>query len=529
MVTVRRFIPSVGLVTTALVASFAVIAVFAAPSLPADAATTVRIEDGIVVHSSDGTPIVATLMLPGWAKAATPVPAILMTHGWAGSRETAPAGITTRLLNNGYAILSWDSRGQGESGGEANIGAPGFEVRDAKALISYLASRPEIKQDGPDDPRVGWIGGSNGGGVQLNTVALDDRVEAIVPEISWGNLLQDLVPGGVVKESWVTELYGSGLVAGTSGGLLSPAGPQPGAYAPQLHQAFVEAMSTGSLSQSSRDWLAVRSTTARSADIRTPTLILQGTVDGLFPLQDGFQNFLNIASSGTPAKLIAYCRGHSACPYPGNASGYPEGAGGRPPVYQDRIVAWLNRYVKNKSVDTGPTVEWQAQDGRYYGAPSYPLPQTITVDGKPLQTGTLVGPVWVPRPGGVPGTGQIPGRTTMRAVVVGAQDQPRSIVGVPTVQLNGTVSGVRAHVFLELVDVAPDGTRVTVDEQVAATSLAGGAVNEKVDLHGVAWRLEAGHDLMLEISTGSDQYAIPRTGPYSVSLSAALRLPVSPG
>ena len=46
-------------------------------STPGRAQDAVRIEDDIVVTSSDGTPIVATLMLPGGASAATPVPAVM--------------------------------------------------------------------------------------------------------------------------------------------------------------------------------------------------------------------------------------------------------------------------------------------------------------------------------------------------------------------------------------------------------------------------------------------------------------------
>jgi ABC-2 type transport system ATP-binding protein len=141
-------------------------------------------------------------MLPSGASATNRVPAVIGTHGRAGSRATEPSGLAGDLLDRGYAILTWDSRGFGESGGEANVGAPGFEVEDARALLTYLAGRPEIRRDGPGDHRVGRIGGSNAGGVQLNTAALDPRVEAIVPEIPWGNLLRDLLPGGVPKETW---------------------------------------------------------------------------------------------------------------------------------------------------------------------------------------------------------------------------------------------------------------------------------------------------------------------------------------
>jgi ABC-2 type transport system ATP-binding protein len=489
---------------------------------PGRAQEAVRIEDDLIIRSSDGTPIVATLMLPSSASAATPVPVVIGTHGWAGSRATTPSGLAARLIDRGYAVLTWDSRGFGESGGEANVGAPGFEVEDAKALLTYLAARPEIQTDGPADPRVGWIGGSNAGGVQLNTAALDDRIEAIVPEISWGDLLRDLIPNNVPKQTWDAILYSAGLATGTALGLQSPAGPQTGAYPPQIHQAFAEITATGTVSQPIRDWFAFRSTTTRSDQIGTPTLILQGTIDTLFPLEDGFDNFTNI-SGNAPVKLIAYCSGHAltGCPYPGGAGELPN----------ERIVAWLDRYVKGLPVGTGPTIEWQAQDGSYYGASRWPLPGTSWRTGTRVDTGTLAGP----GPGG--GDGPDDGNpapdaelgvTAVREPVFGPLSRARALVGIPRVRLTGSVTGLTAFVFLELVDVAPDGTRVTVDNQVMPVSLPGGPVDRTVDLHGVAWRVEPGHVLELEITTGSTQYAAPRTGPFAISLTATPRLPISP-
>jgi predicted acyl esterase len=175
-------------------------------------------------------------------------------------------------------------------------------------------------------------------------------------------------------------------------------------------------------------------------------------------------------------------------------------------------------------------VEWQAQDGRYYGATRYPLPGTDAVPGEVVQTGTILGP----GPGGGdgpadgnPAPDEELGRSAARAPVVGPFSEARSILGVPSVHLTGSVIGVQGFAFLELVDVAPDGTRVTLDDQVMPVALAGGAVNRTVDLHGVSWRLEPGHVLELEITTGSTQYAIPRTGPYALTLSAASTIPLT--
>ncbi|MDQ4005136.1 MAG: hypothetical protein M3135_02390, partial [Actinomycetota bacterium] len=119
------------------------------------------------------------------------------------------------------------------------------------------------------------------------------------------------------------------------------------------------------------------------------------------------------------------------------------------------------------------------------------------------------------------------GWSAVRQEILPAQPGPRAIVGVPSAHLTGSVIGYQGFAFFELVDVAPDGTRVTVDDQVMPISLAGGAVDRTLDLHGVAWRLEPGHSLELEITTGSTQYAIPRTGPWALDLNAEVSLPLT--
>ena len=56
------------------------------------------------------------------------------------------------------------------------------------------------------DPRMGMVGGSYGGGIQLVTAAIDPRVDAIVPTISWNTLNDSLYPNQAFKTSWGTLL-----------------------------------------------------------------------------------------------------------------------------------------------------------------------------------------------------------------------------------------------------------------------------------------------------------------------------------
>ena len=95
-------------------------------------------------------------------------------------------------------------------------------------------------------------------------------------------------------------------------------------------------------------------------------------------------------------------------------------------------------------------------------------------------------------------------------------------------RLTGTVTGAQdAFIFLELVDRAPDGTLVTLDDQTMPLKLVAGEVKQTVALHGVSWLLQPKHELLLEITTGSTQYDTSRTGPYTVDLKAKTTLPVT--
>lgn len=498
------------------------------PTVPGAAAGEAPRFRDLVFTSHDGTPLAVTLMLPAGASRSRPVPVVLETHGWGGERVRRPGALEQRLLDRGYAVLTWDSRGFGDSGGEASPAGPA-EIADARALVSWLARRDDILRDGPRDPRVGWIGPSNAAGIQLNTAAVDHRLDAIVPLVPWGDLRQDLWPHGVVKTAWWEGVYALGLASSLSGGLDSPAGTQLGTMDQHIHATHAELLATGEMSADNKRWWQRRSTTPRVGAITTPTMLVQGTIDTFFPLEDGFANYRRLVRAGTPVKLVAACNGHTVagCAY-GRTRSDVDARTGRV-VWQDALVAWLDRWVKrDRGVRTGPRFVWQGNDGRYRGAAGFPLPGTTWVTGRTMRTGTLVGPGLTGGDGpasGAPAEAVELGVTAARAVVLPASRRVRHVVGVPRVRLTGTGTGLTSQVHLELVDLAPDGTRVTLDDQTMPWRFAGTA-DRTVALHGVAWRLRPGHRLELEVTTGSTQYLPPRTGPFTVDLTATIRLPV---
>jgi putative CocE/NonD family hydrolase len=168
------------------------------------------VTEDVRVESADGTEIAATVYKPAEPHPAGE-PAVLMTHGYGGTRSGL-AGKATRYAEAGYVAMAYDSRGFGDSGGTSGFNGP-KEVADAQALIDLLADRDAVFAPG-GDPAVGMDGGSYGGGIQLNVAATDDRLDAIIPRITWNSLNQAAAPNGVIKLTWDSVILAAGAPAG---------------------------------------------------------------------------------------------------------------------------------------------------------------------------------------------------------------------------------------------------------------------------------------------------------------------------
>lgn len=244
------------------------------------------------IDSFDGTELGTTLYEP---TDNGPHPAMLMTHGYGLTRNISPF-VTTRAkmyARNGYATLTYDSRGFGDSGGQVNVDGP-KEVKDAQTLITWLANHETVLTDGPNDPRIGMDGTSYGGGIQLNTAAAEgrgdgvpesaDRLDAIVPRWAWNDLTYSLGPNGVIKRNWAAFLVLVGTVTG------SLFGNNPIDYVqtqtPELYEILLEGLTQNRLTDDAQEFFDARSPSQDVKDITTPTLLIQGWPDSLFtPLE----------------------------------------------------------------------------------------------------------------------------------------------------------------------------------------------------------------------------------------------------
>jgi hypothetical protein len=121
--------------------------------------------DEVSFTTSDG------LELRGWYIPSKNRAAVIAFPGRKGSQRPA-----RMLARNGYGVLLFDRRGEGESDGDPNIFGWGGE-KDVEAAVEFLRARPDV-----DDDRIGGIGLSVGGEMMIEAAAESDGLKALVSE-----------------------------------------------------------------------------------------------------------------------------------------------------------------------------------------------------------------------------------------------------------------------------------------------------------------------------------------------------------
>lgn len=457
-----------------------------------------------VVTSFDGTPIVAHFFPAPDLKPGDRQPTVLYGPGWAGAGQTDTSEASTtdqvgiaRMLKAGYNVVTWDPRGFGGSGGESHIDSADYEARDVSAVIDLIAQQPEAQLDSPQDPRVGMVGGSYGGGIQWTTAETDPRVDVIVPNSSWNSLETSLFPDGSFKMGITSLLYGLGVGAGTAQGITSPAGPQTTSLDPHIHSFYASAMTTGTASQEDQDWFRSRGPWDKLDKVKIPTFIAQGTVDILFPLSEMIRNYQAVKANhgDVPLKMIWYCGGHGSC---------LDNPGNDPDRVPRETMAWLARYLRgDKSVDTGPGFEWVSQDGVWHSAEGFPLhgrKADLTASG----TGTLV---LHPSPGS--GTPMYAGSSPegVDVDVPAPTDDHVDVVGEPRLSLtySGTAAPGTTFAYAQLVDLTT-GNVVGNQATPIPLTLDGASHTIQRSLNAIAYNATPASKLQLQIIPATALY-----------------------
>ncbi len=476
--------------------------------------------------SFDGTRIRVHWFPNPHATAAAPRPTILKGPGWSspGDTDTKTRGNglfgdvnIANLWAAGYNVLTWDPRGFGKSDGVVSSDAPDIEGRDVQVLLDWVAAQPKVQLDGPGDPRVGMVGGSYGGGIQLVVAAIDCRVDAIVPTIAWHSLTTSLYKAQTVKQGWGDLLYSS-----AKGRRLDP----------HITSAHDRGDATGTIDAADVAWFASRGPGGLVNKINVPTLFVQGTVDTLFTLDEAVTNYTILKARDVPTAMIWYCGGHGVCLTKGGDMARTGTA----------TIAWLARYVKDDtSAHLGPAFETVDQNGAELVAATYPPTSGPAISAHGAGDLALVPTKFAPAPpvAGAPtavlGTvagGITPARATNGVDVTVSFADTVLVLGAPTLTItySGTAPpGARpARVFAQLVDPA---TGLVLGNQITPikVELDGKVHTTTIPLEMVVFSAARGATLTLQLTTTTAAYAQPRLGGDVKFTAIDVRLPTVAG
>jgi ABC-2 type transport system ATP-binding protein len=384
-------------------------------------------------------------------------------------------------------------------------------------MLDWVSQQPQAQLDRPGDPRVGMVGYSYGGGIQLTLASIDCRVDAIVPGLAWNSLGTSLYKASTVKAGWSRIL--TSLV-------------DPTHLDPHIVSAAKSGLSNGTLSPDDLAWFLARGPGKAVADIHVPTLFVSGTVDTLFTLDEAVANYETLRRHGVPTAMLWFCGGHGTCLT--NA-----GDQQRTTV---ATFAWLNHYLKDDpSVALGPAFDTIDQDGVRWTAQGYPVAMAapVTASGSgtlALTAASQAGPLTGKSSGdllsGLVGPVTPAKAATAINVAVDPGSRDALALGPPTLDITysgTTTTGPRPkRVFAQLVD---DTLGVVVGNQITpiALTLDGKVRHAKVAMELIVQHLEPGHTLTLQIVATTPAYATPQLGGSVTFSQIGISIPVASG
>src|SRR5205085_2503483 len=153
--------------------------------------------------ASDGVQLATTLYEPSTAPTVGGFPAIVMFHGLGGTRASMNTIAEQVFAPAGYAVLTFDFRGHGESGGLFDLDGP-REVQDVAEMLAWLAMHPEI-----DKTHIGAWGISLGGGAVWACLKAGLPFAAAEVNETWTDLYPALAPGNLSKSGAIFQFLNS--------------------------------------------------------------------------------------------------------------------------------------------------------------------------------------------------------------------------------------------------------------------------------------------------------------------------------
>jgi len=403
----------------------------------------------VSITMDDGVSIAATLYLPDGSPPAGGWPAIVFLHGLAQNREHMNTLATQYgFVGQQYAVLTFDARGHGQSGGLVGIDGP-REVADIRTVVSWLGSRPDI-----DEGNLGGWGLSYGGGGVLNSLVAGVPWTAVVAVQTWTDLYSALMPQGLVK---------SGLVAGLAASI-----PET-RRDPSL--VAVQAAAFAGNAAAVRPWAAERSSLTKIGSVSTPVFFAQGRRDFLFGIGQATEAYRRLRG---PRALYLGLHGHAPSTFPAADTG----------VLMSQVRTWLDCYLV------------QSRCSRARGA--------VATAPEGFSAGQVPWTSSLPRTS--PTTVAFPGVTTFaksgKLVRTSARlRKPLEVFGTPLLRVGIGASGGWSRLVAVLTAKTPQGKEIVVSAGGVPTRK--GAQKLKIRLVGQATFIPRGSRLTLTIGSSS--------------------------
>ncbi len=546
--------------------------------------------------------IIANLHRPLGVTADNPAPALMATNGFGGSKDDGyTTGTNNELMQfakHGYVGLSYSGLGFGGSDCLISMDDKAYDGLAASQLAQFLGGTPGIayekyvhigdKQiwsrpiDAVDyvkrddarsgighDPRVGMIGASYGGAVLYAAAAVDPRIDTIVPQETWTNLMYSLTPNnadldddlmspalGVAKKLWAEAFFMAGLMQPTLHPLVyRPETDCPG-FRPEACPVLTHGFEYGYPDETALLLNPDVSPLLYADQIDIPVFINQGINDSLFNLNESIAIYNRLKQRGVPVKLLWMSWGHGGgnClnPFPPGppcaglpAPGELDATEPLEESYQGQLyLDWFDHWLKDKPVSTGAEFSYYRDwvPGPAYGPNG---DQYAKADRYPVSTETrlylsgVAELVDTPREikwGRAALTTSARAATSyselsaidrnqptydVRGTYMAFTSQPLAsdtvVVGTPILDvqlqapkfLESQADGPSGKLilFAKIYDVAPDGTQVLPNRLVAPVRIPDVAQRVRISFPTLVYRFAAGHRLQMVLAQGDLSYA----------------------
>jgi predicted acyl esterase len=461
----------------------------AALALTAPGTASAFAKTNLTIRMSDGVGIAATYYVPDGAPPIGRWPSVIMLHGLGETRTTTrnAVGISvnsiaeTQLVPQGYAVLTFDARGHGESGGLVSIDGP-REIQGVRELVNWLGSQAGVSPD-----RIGAFGYSYGGGAIWRATAEGVPFAAIEVGVAWTDLYSAFAPQGLAR---------SGIVLGFWQSIAPRSAPEI--------EPIVRDVLAGSNLGAVRAFAAQRSTRQLLGKIKVPTFLLQGRRDFAFDLGQALDPYARLK---VPKRLYVADFGHAPSPQPQGELEHilPEAR------------LWFDRFLKGlpNGIDKRPPVEIAPDPwtGKTFSYRALPARRTLSL--------RFAGAATIGYRGKIARTGP---RLRRRLETFGA----------PVLRVSIASSTGWPHVVAVLSALTPQGKEIVVSAGGARARLGGHPKRVAIHMISQATVVPRGSRLRLTIAATSTAQSpgnllylsgVPRSAQLEVG-AARLALPI---